>query len=553
MGKHQAGTRLIGTMLRGLVLLLAIGLVGSAGWYVLRNNAAKGAEGGCPTTLHVVTASSFATVVSAAGRTLRAGDNCILVDTTSTDGRPAAGQLSQSRADLWIPDDAAWDVIAPPQFLAKKDTLNAYATLATSPIYMVTDPATGDRINAGAGGGSWLALSGLLNTKGSGVRMVVRNPAMSGDGMVAAGAVGEAVWLERGMDASSLVLTNVLGVTRTVNHDLAAIPEAPGEVGLIPEYALLATLRLAKSDRRYIVGTDHTALLRYTWLPSATAAADPKKAAALRRLYAAFTTAEGSRAIAEAGLRGPDNLRPVFDGANVLPEPTAKPFDVLQPHHVQHIFATWDPEDRRSNLLIIVDLATNGASTAPTTSASPPPGNKNVPPIEVLRDGCEVLAGLMPVGSRLGLWEVSPGSPGYRKLMPTDRLDDASRAAFGKQVDKLAAHKTGPGLFDAIVAGYQSVRDDFRDDMFNQVLVFTDDQNKDSANTAAIDAMVQKLTGLQDPSKPVKVSVVVLGKKESADRLKNALKPIDAYVDNALQTNDVQAAFIHVVAGGLHE
>lgn len=547
MGKHQDGTRLIGSLLRGLVLILAVGLVGSAGWFVLRN---KGAEGGCPTTLHVVTASSFATVVSAAGRTLRGGGNCVLVDTISTDGRPAAGQLSQSRADLWIPDDAAWDVIAPPQFLARKGTLNAYATLATSPIYMVTDPATGDRINAAGGG--WLALSGLLNTKNSGVKLVVRNPTMSGDGMVGAGAVGEAVWLEKGMDASSLVLTNVLGVTRTVNQNLAATPDAIGEVGLIPEYALLATLRLAQTDRRYIVGSDHTALLRYTWLPSAAAAGDPKKSAALRRLYTAFTSAEGSRAIAEAGLRGPDNLRPIFDGANVLPEPTAKPFEVLQPHHVQHVFATWDPEDRRSNLLIIVDLATNGTGSSPTTGSSPPPGNKS-PPIEVLREGCTALAGLMPVGSRLGLWEVSPGAPGYRKLMPTDRLDDASRAAFGKQVGKLAAHKAGPGLFDAVVAGYQSVRDDFHDDMFNQVLVFTDDQNKDSANSQAVKDLVQKLTELQDPTRPVKVSVVVLGRKDSADRLKEALKPVDAYVDNALQTSDVQAAFIHVVAGGLHE
>ncbi len=548
MGKHQTG-HIVGSLLRGLVLLLAVGLVAGAGWFVLRNNAAD-RTGGCPTTLHVVTASSFTTVVSAAGRTLRAGKDCVLVDTVGADGRPAAGQLTQSRVDLWIPDDAAWDVIAPPQFLAGKGTLNAYATLATSPIYMVTDPATGDRINAA--GGSWLALSGLLNTKGSGVRMVVRNPALSGDGMVAAGAVGEAVWLERGMDASSLVLTNVLGVTRTVNHNLAAVPDAPGEVGLVPEYALLATLRLANAERRYIVGTDHTALLRYTWLPSAAAAADPAKAAALRRLFAAFTSTESSRAIAEAGLRGPDNIRPIFDGANALPEPTAKPFEVLQPHHVQHVFATWDPEDRRSNLLIIVDIAANGAGNAPTTGTSPSPGSK-VPPIEVLRDGCIVLGGLMPVGSRLGLWEVSPGTPGYRKLMPTDRLDDASRAAFGKQVGKLAAHKPGPGLFDAIVAGYQSIRDDHRDDMFNQVLVLTDDQHKDSANAQAVNDLVRKLTALQDPERPVKVSVVVLGRKDSADRLKEALKPVDAYVHNALQTSDVQAAFIHVVAGGLHE
>ncbi|GAA2608937.1 hypothetical protein GCM10010399_44710 [Dactylosporangium fulvum] len=551
MGKHQAGRRALGTLFRGLVLLLAIGLVAGAGWYVLRGDETAGDGRTCPTTLRVVAASSIANVVSAAGRTLRAGTDCVLVDTTNADGRPAAAQLSQVSADLWIPDDAAWDTLAPPQFLAAKGTLNAYDTLATSPIYMVTDPATAEKIKVAGGG--WLALANLLNAHTSGVKLAVRNPAMSGDGMVAAGAVGEAVWLEKGMDASSLALANMLPVTRTVNHDLAATPGAPGEVGLIPEYALLATLRLAQTDRRYVIGTDHTALLRYTWLPSAAAAKNPKRAAALKRLYAAFTSQEGKRALAAAGLRGPDNIRPTFDGANVLPEPTAKPFEVLAPHHVQHIFATWDPEDRRSNLLIIVDIASTNGSTSAPGNGSASPGTTRQQPIDVLKQGCRQLADLMPVGSRLGLWEVSTGQPGYRKLLPTDRLDDTTRTTFTRSVGNLTVHRAGPGLLDAIVAGYQSIRDDWRDDMFNQVFILTDDQNKDSANTQAVDEMVKKLTELKNPDKPVTISVVVLSKKDAADRLKNSLKPMDAYVDNAVNADDVQAAFIHVVAGGLHE
>jgi hypothetical protein len=322
----------------------------------------------------------------------------------------------------------------------------------------------------------------------------------------------------------------------------------------VPEYALLATLRLAKTDRRYLIGADHTALLRYTWLPSAAAAKNAKRAAALKRLYAAFTSQEGSRALAAAGLRGPDNIRPIFDGAGVLPEPTAKPFDVLAAHHVQHIFATWDPEDRRSNLLIIVDIAsTNGSTSSPGTSSSAPPGVTRQQPLDVLRQGCRVVADLMPVGSRLGLWEINPGQSGYRKLLPTDRLDDISRSAFTKSVNTLTVHKAGPGLLDTIVAGYQSVRDDWHDDMFNQVFILTDDQNKDSANTQAVTEMVQKLTALKDPSKPVTISVVVLSKKDAADKLQAMLKPMAAFVDNATTADDVQAAFIHVVAGGLHE
>ncbi|GAA0726088.1 substrate-binding domain-containing protein [Dactylosporangium roseum] len=545
MSKHQAGRIALGTLFRGLALLLAAGLVAGAGWYVLRGAGTTGDGRTCPTTLRVVAASSIANAVSAAGRTLRAGSDCVHVDTTNADGRPAAAQLSQVSADVWIPDDAAWDALAPPQFLATKGTLNAYDTLATSPIYMVTDPATAEKIKVAGGG--WLALANLLNAHTSGVRLTVRNPAMSGDGMVAAGAVGEAVWLDKGMDTSSLALANMLPVTRTVNHDLAATPAAPGEVGLVPEYALLATLRLARTDRRYIIGADHTALLRYTWLPSAAAANNPKRAAALKRLYAAFTSQEGKRALAAAGLRGPDNLRPVFDGADILPEPTAKPFEVLGAHHVQHVFATWDPEDRRSNLLIIVDIAGTSGST------SAPPGTTRQQPIDVLKQGCRQLADLMPVGARLGLWEVGTGEPGYRKLLPTDRLDDTTRTTFTRSVGNLTARRAGPGLLDAIVAGYQSIRDDWRDDMFNQVFIITDDQHKDSADVQAVDEMVRRLTALKDPDKPVTISIAVLGKKDAADRLKESLKPVDVYVDNAVTADDVQAAFIHVVAGGLHE
>jgi hypothetical protein len=548
MAKHQAGTRTLGAIMRGVVLLAAVGLVAGAGWYVLHDREAQDGSD-CPTTLRVVTASSFSNVVSAAGRVLRSGPDCILVDVTAADGRPAAGQLGELNADLWIPDDAAWASVAPPGLLAtdKDKSSNTGQTIASTPIFMVTDAATAEKLKSK--GNSWYGLAELLDTKNSGVRLVVRDPTLSGDGLVAAGAVGEAVWLKSGMDASSLALNTTLAVTRTVNHDLAATPNDPGEVGLVPEYALLPIMELAQS-RVYLAGDDHTALMRYTWLPTATAARDPKRLAALNRLRDAFTTTEVRQAITAAGLRGPGQTRPPFDGGSALPEPTSPPFDVLQAHHVQHVFATWDPEDRRSNLLIAVDIA--GSSTTSTPSSGSPGAKPS--PLEVLKAGCRVVGDLMPVGSRLGLWEISPGQPGgYRKLLPSDRLDDTSRAAFTRSVNTLNTHKSGAGLLDTIVAAYQSVRDDWHDDMFNQVFILTDDADKDSANAQAVAAMVQKLTALKDDERPVTISVVVLSKKDAADRLKTALQPMGAYVDNAVSSDDVQAAFIHVVAGGLHE
>ncbi|MEU7874004.1 hypothetical protein [Dactylosporangium sp. NPDC049140] len=561
MGRHKAGTRSLGAVMRGLVLLLAVGLVAGAGWYALRGRPTGDDGTGCPTTLRVVTASSFSTVVSAAGRVLRSGQDCVLLDITAADGRPAGGQLAQVNADVWIPDDASWATVAPPGLLVPTDKdkggavqqeTSAGATIATTPILMVTDQATADKIK-GAGGG-WLALAGLLDGKSSGVRLVVRDPSLSGDGLVAAGAVGEAVWLKDGMDASSLALNTTRAVTRTVNHDLAATPNEVGEVGLVPEYALLPIMNLAP-NRVYLSGADHTAIMRYTWLPTAAAARDPQRAAALKRLLASFETTEVRQAISAAGLRGPGQVRPPFEGGSALPEPTAPPFDVLAAHHVQHVFATWDPEDRRSNLLIAVDIAGpgTGAGSSPAVIGSAAPGGRQAP-IDVLKSGCRVVGDLMPVGSNLGLWEISPGQPGgYRKLLPSDRLDDTSRAAFARSVSTLTTHKAGAGLLDTVVAAYQSVRDDWHDDMFNQVFILTDDANKDSTNAQAVAAMVQKLTELQDKERPVTISVVVLGKKDAADRLKAALQPLGAYVDYAQTVDDVQAAFIHVMAGGLHE
>jgi hypothetical protein len=244
---------------------------------------------------------------------------------------------------------------------------------------------------------------------------------------------------------------------------------------------------------------------------------------------------------------------------------------VLAAHQLQHIFATWDPEDRRSHLLIVVDVATPpGTSSVTTTTGSPTTGPPSAGPtstgttgagrvaaIDVLRQGCRSVSDLLPDGSRLGLWQVGAGLDpprAYRQLVPTARLnpDQVQRGALNRAVGGLTTHKAGPGLYDAIADAYADVRNDYQSDMFNQVLVFTDDQNGDSANTKAVTSLTSRLTALRDPERPVHLSVVVLGQPAAAERLNAALKPLDAYVDQAVGADDIQAAFIHVVAGGLH-
>ena len=52
-------------------------------------------------------------------------------------------------------------------------------------------------------------------------------------------------------------------------------------------------------------------------------------------------------------------------------------------------------------------------------------------------------------------------------------------------VGSLAVRRPSAGLFDATVDAYTAVRDDYQQDVVNQVIVFTDDQSGDSADSSS--------------------------------------------------------------------
>jgi hypothetical protein len=185
-------------------------------------------------------------VLTALEPSLATGPHCVALDTSVVDGRAAAARVAEREADVWIPDDLSWAAVARGGLLADDGDGGSGTVLANSPIYMVTDTATAARLTRA--GGSWLALSKLVASP-DGVRLAVRDPNGSGDGMVAAGDLGEAVWMKDGMDASSAALSAALRQTRTVSGTGPALPSQPGEVGLVPEYVLLSRSRPPRTRR----------------------------------------------------------------------------------------------------------------------------------------------------------------------------------------------------------------------------------------------------------------------------------------------------------------
>lgn len=487
--------------------------------------------GGCP-SLRVVTARSFAPVLQALTST------CGRVDVTVADGRGAAARAAELDADLWVPDDASWR--GAPDRLALAEAPAAGAVVATSPLYFVTDADTAARI--GKAGGGWGGLAGLVTAPGSAVRLVTHDPGGSGDGLLALGGLGEAVWLADGMDASAEALSVAFARTRIVAAADPPVPTRPGEVGLVTE----RELRTATTGGRTVVApADHTAELRYSWFPSAAAVADPGRAKALDALRSALTGPAADRALADTGLRRP-NGNPPPGTPDDLPPITAPPFDVLGPHHVDHVLATAYTEDRRADVLVAVDISGSMWALAQPTKE---------PRIELVRRSVTTLAQLLPDDARLSLWAFGShldGDQDYRVLRPPAGLGGDGRQAVDGAVAALTPTDTGTGLHDTILAAYKSAQAAYRAGTPSHAVVFTDGRNEADNPTLSLDQLRAALTGAADPRRPVNLAVITFGGEPDATALQRALEPVQGYVDRLSTAEQVGAAFIHLAAGGLH-
>jgi hypothetical protein len=548
MGKHSPPRHTLLWVAVGVLVAIAVVSTAARTLPIVLGQSGSGADGPAVTpcstreVLRVTTASSFAPVLGALAPRLARGPDCVELDITRLDGRAAAQSVARLRTDVWIPDDAAWTAYAPPGALAAAGRAGAGTVVATSPIYMVTDHATAARVKSG--GGSWVALSQLAESD-SGVRLAVRDPAGSGDGLIGAGALGDAVWLRSGMDASSMAMVATMPHTRTVAGPGTALPTAPGEVGVVPEYALLPALGSTARDLDILAGTDRTAWLRYAWLPSAAAAGDPARRAVLDRVRLALTGEAATEGLAAAGLRKPAAGPPPGAAPGRLPSLTAAAFEVMQPHHADHIMATWYPGERRANLLLVIDVS--------GSMGKPAPGSRT-PLITLVRQGVQSVGTLLPDSSRLGLWafgSLLDPPRDYVELLPADTLGADHRRRLDTAIGRLRAQDTGTGLYDTMLAAYRAAQAAYRPGMPNQVLVFTDGHNEDDPGGMTGAELADALRAAADPKRPVELAVVAFGERPEVATLKRVIEPVNGYLSEVASADQVSGAFVHVAVGGL--
>jgi Bacterial extracellular solute-binding protein/von Willebrand factor type A domain len=493
------------------------------------------AAAACPHKVTVVAATSFASVLRRVAGSMTTGPNCVAVRVIPADGRLAAPTAAALGADAWIPDDTSWATVL--NKVALPDTTGHI--VATSPLYFVTRR---DSPSLPANARSWLGLGRTLADVGSPWHLVLADPAASGDGLAGAGGLAGAIIGPDGPLIAGLDLFRVWDAATT--KAAPALPTGAAQVGIVPEYALLASGHAR--DYTVIAPTDGTTLLNYTWLPTSAGLADPDKAAALNRLYHALTSATATQALAAARLRGPAWPSPPPQGADTtgLPTLSAAAMAAIPAHLAYHVLSTWHPDLRRSNMLVVLDVSGSMNDPAPGT---------RTPKITLVRQGISQVNALLPDTAELGLWQfgsqLAPPND-WQTLVPPAPLTDTQRAAITASAGHLQARPTGTGLYDTILAAYRYQQAHYRSDMPNEVVLFTDGVNQDDPVSISL-AQLRTSLAATDPNKRVQLSIFGIGRAVPANLLQPAVTPVGGQVDTLTTSDQVIGAFVHAVSGAL--
>jgi Mg-chelatase subunit ChlD len=155
---------------------------------------------------------------------------------------------------------------------------------------------------------------------------------------------------------------------------------------------------------------------------------------------------------------------------------------------------------------------------------------------------------LFPDTAELGLWTFSTkiGTLGadYKPLVPIAPLSKNQRA---KIVGQLSTQHPivggGTGLYDTAIAAVRAVRQDYKSNAVNTVLLFTDGKN-DDPNSPTLAGAVQALQSLQDPARPVRIIALGMGPEANADELSALAQATGGQAYVAKNPSDLKSVFI---------
>jgi Ca-activated chloride channel family protein len=428
--------------------------------------------------------------------------------TISVAAQPVATPAEADVPAVWIPDSSSW--ILRVQAISRDIFDPDIQSVALSPVMLAMPEAVARTLPGGGARRLTTAevagLIGRMQSPDQNVKFGVVEPRRDAAGLAGITMVYELIAVSRAQ------LPNVVGAYRqlSVAPDQASIVRslaASTTIAPLSEQSVLAFDAASPSMPLSAVPVEAPAVLDY---PYATITGRPHGLAKAAQMFRAALLGTAYREpFVRAGFRFPDGSAgagfPVGHGVTADPA-VGRPLTNMQ--RVRDVFSIWGATVNPSRVLALVDV-TQSMSLPMTTSKG-----QSVPRINVLRQTVTAGLGLFVSNSEAGVWAfaagIGPDGKDYKEVLPIAPLSAGQRDALSTVFDAAQPVPTNTcGLYDTILAAYREVRDSYRPDSGNTVVVFTDSTN--SKPGMNLDQMLRELEKLTDITRPVVIIVLGLG------------------------------------------
>ncbi|QCO96576.1 VWA domain-containing protein [Arthrobacter sp. 24S4-2] len=329
------------------------------------------------------------------------------------------------------------------------------------------------------------------------------------------------------------------GEKLTDAKQLEAVASAGG-FAIVTEQAWLAFAKTAPASH-LSASMPHTGSASLDYPMALTAAGQARGqvvADAAKALASATATEDGSKALADNGLRPADGSR-TPDQRGVGSVVALKPASA---ESVQRTLKGWSLQAIPFRSLVVMDVSgsmnfrAGGQTRMQLTQEAAIAGSK-----------------LFPNTAALGMWAFSIGLGGgnqdYVELDPIRKMDQVVDGVT--QRDRLVADISGldkrtggaTGLYDSTLAAYRTVKANYDARAINSVILFTDGANED-ADSLSREELLEALQRERDPAKPVVIVSIGITGDADAETLRKISEATGGTSYVATNPQDIPSVFV---------
>jgi Ca-activated chloride channel family protein len=501
---------------------------------------------------------------------------CLNVEVTAADPADVAAVIAGQRnvtlagvgqpdgdakaPDVWIPDSSTWlaRLSNASPTLAATDTVS----IARSPVVVAMPEPVAATLGWPSAKLTWQALLQKV-TSDTKLHVGTAEPARDATGLSGLLALGQAASSSPGGQTAATAALRTLAAGRSALRSdvLARFPRSAEPAAIasglsgapMSEQAVLA-YNAAKPPVRLAALYLEPAPLALDYPFTVLPGVDAGRKYAAGQIRDALQSAGFRDKLAAAGLRAPDGT----PGALALPAGAPAPVVTAPPSATQRAqvaadvdkaLSTWIAVTLPARMLAVIDVSGSMLELVPTAG--------NVTREQVTLEAARRGLGLFDDSWAVGLWTFSTeldGAKDYRQLMPIGPLS-AQRSTL---LSKLGAIQPKPkgdtGLYDTLLAAYQTVQNDWDPGRVNSIVMMTDGDNDDANGISHAD-LLAKLKQLADPKRPIQVIIIGIGTAVNGAPLEQITKTTGGGVFVAKDPAKIGEIFLQAIslrAAGLH-